>query len=149
MAFQSLRSMNGVIIWGHMFVRSFIHSFVSSCVRRSRNVRLCTTNKRLDLEAPIFAHLCTLTMYLCLPIFIQILNVPELQFKGQIFESNTMESAYVKSVVFVNTTETTRTDDTNRDDVEGCHDMSGGVRICQGVSEWPSFSKLYIQRFTK
>ena len=51
-----LRSMNGVILWGRMFVRPCVRTYV--CL--PRNVLLCTTIKPLDLEAPFFAlHLCT------------------------------------------------------------------------------------------
>ena len=111
---------------GRMFVRSFIGL--------SRNIRLCTTNKRLNLDGPTFAHLCTRTRYVRRLIFIQILNVLDLHFQGQRFESNTLASAWVKSMVFVVTTETTRTVYTNRDDVDGCQDMSRGVMLGQGVS---------------
>ena len=69
--------------------------YVCTSVHLSRNVRLCTANKRLDSEAPILAHSCTLTMYVCLPIFIQNLNVLDVYFQGQIFESSTLGSSYV------------------------------------------------------
>ena len=70
--------------------------FVRSSVCPSWNVRSCSPNKRLDLEAPIFANACTLTMYIRLQIFIRILNVLDLHFKGKRFESNTLASSYVK-----------------------------------------------------
>ena len=53
----------------------------------------CTVNKRQDLEEHIFAHICMLTKYLRSPIFIQILNVLDLHFQDQIFESNTLASS--------------------------------------------------------
>ena len=58
--------------------------------------------------------------------FHSIINVFDLKFKGQRFESNTLVSAYVKSV-FIGIT-----DDTNAHDVKGCQDsrsqdMSRGV----------------------
>ena len=53
----------------------------------------CTVNKRLDLVAPIFAHICNLTCYLCLPILIQIVNVIDLRFKGKKFELVTLGSS--------------------------------------------------------
>ena len=43
--------------------------------------------KRLDLEAPIFAVIFTLTWYLRLSFFIKILDVLDLNFQGQIFHS--------------------------------------------------------------
>ena len=53
----------------------------------------CTVNKRFDLEAPIFADICmfTKTVHL-LQIFVQIVNVLVLNFKGQSFESSTLKS---------------------------------------------------------
>ena len=83
-------------------------------------------NKWLDLEMPIFAYICILTRYLCLPIFIKFLNVNDLQFQGQRFELNTLSSAYVKSIVFVGTAQTTRR-------TIPITTMSKGVRLCQGV----------------
>ena len=74
-----------------------------------------------------FLLTCMLTRYLCLPIFIQILNVLDLQFLDQRFESNTLASANVKRVVFVGMAETTQVDDTTRGDVTGCQDMSRSV----------------------
>ena len=71
-------------------------TFVRTNVRPATKCTI-TYYERLNLEAPIFAHTCMLTMYLCLPIFIQIINVPDLQFQDQIFESNTLASAYGKS----------------------------------------------------
>ena len=58
-----------------------------------------TANKWLNLDAPIFAHVCMLTNSCHLAIFIKILNVLDLQFQGQIFQSNTLAYAYVKSSV--------------------------------------------------
>ena len=51
----------------------------------------------------------------------------DLQFQGQIFESKILENTYVKTVVFIDTAKTTRTDYTNRDDVKG---VSGYVKEC-------------------
>ena len=62
--------------------------FICSCVLPSRNVRLCTANKRMDLEVPIFAVICTrcmLTRYVRLQNFTQIFNVFDLHFQGQSF----------------------------------------------------------------
>ena len=56
---------------GSMFVCSFVRLCMRH-VRLSRNVLLCTTNKGLDLEVPVFAHIGILTMYIRLPIFILI-----------------------------------------------------------------------------
>ena len=50
---------------------------VRSSVCLSRNA-----NERLDLEALIFAHVCTWIRYVGTPIFIQIVNVLDLHFKG-------------------------------------------------------------------
>ena len=55
------------------------------CIRRRS---LDTADKRLDLEAPIFAYVCTLTGYIRLPIIIRILTVLDLHFQGKNFESN-------------------------------------------------------------
>ena len=56
------------------------------CVRPSRYV--CTVNKRLDLEAPICAHIVVFTSYVRLPIFIQILNVLYIHFYSQRLKSS-------------------------------------------------------------
>ena len=37
--------------------------------------------KLLDVEAPIFAYACMLTKYVGMPIFISIINVPDLNFQ--------------------------------------------------------------------
>ena len=111
-------------------------SFVRPYVRPSRNVRLCTANKRLDLDTPLFAYVCTLTRYCRLLIFIQIVNVFDFQFQSQRLESNALASSYVKSVVFVGTAETKRTDYTNRHNVKGCQEARRTIplaKICQGV----------------
>ena len=73
-------------------VCSLMHSFVRPSLRPSRNVRLYTANKLLDLEAPIYAIICMLTSYVRLPMFIQIVNVLDLHFQGDIFELNTLAS---------------------------------------------------------
>ena len=44
--------------------------------------RLCTANKRLNLEVPIFAHIRKLTRNVRLQIVIQIVNVLNLHFKA-------------------------------------------------------------------
>ena len=64
--------------------RQFVRSFVRSSVHPSRNVSLCNMNKRLDIEASVFAHTCTLTSYIRLPISFQILNFLSLQFQGHL-----------------------------------------------------------------
>ena len=43
-----------------------------------------------------------------------------LNVQSQLFQPNTLASAYMKSVVFIGTTESKRTDYTNHDDVKGC-----------------------------
>ena len=65
-----------------------------------------------------------LTMYHRLLIFIQTCNVLDLQFQGQRFDSNALASGDVNGVVSIGTADTARTDYTNRDDVNGCQDMS-------------------------
>ena len=55
-----------------------------------------TTNKRLNLDALNFAHICMWKRYVHMPMFIQMVNVLDLHFQGQILESNTCASAYVK-----------------------------------------------------
>ena len=64
-------------------------------VRPTRNVRLCTAKKRLNLEAPIFAYVWTLTRYVRVPIFIRIVDVLDFHFQGQRFELSTLENSYV------------------------------------------------------
>ena len=64
-------------------------------VRKSRNIWLCTTNKRLYLEAPILKHLCKLTRYIRQLTFIQMVNVLDLNFQDQRFKTNTLLSSYV------------------------------------------------------
>ena len=53
------------------------------------------TRARLDLEAQFPAYVCTLTSYLHLPIFLQIVNVLDRNFKGKTFESNTLAKSNV------------------------------------------------------
>ena len=74
-------------------VCSLVRSCVRSSVRPSRNVRLRTANKRLELSAPIFAQVCMLSRYVRSPIFIQIHNVLDFHFQGQRFEPNALASA--------------------------------------------------------
>ena len=64
-------------------------------VRTPRNVHLCSANKRLDLEAPIFESLSRLTRYVRNQIFFQIGNVLDLPFQARIFESSTMDRSHV------------------------------------------------------
>ena len=45
----------------------------------------------MDLKMTIFAHICTLTSYVRMPIFSQIVNVLELHFQGQRFEWKTFQ----------------------------------------------------------
>ena len=63
---------------------NYMHNvFVRPCVRACilhKKCYFCTTNKRLDPDAPICAPMCKLISYLRLPIFIQILNVLDLHF---------------------------------------------------------------------
>ena len=67
--------------------------YVSSSVHPSQNVRLCTGNKRLDLEGPICTYVCRFTGTVRLPIFIQIDNVVDHNSKGKEFESSTLGSS--------------------------------------------------------
>ena len=60
-----------------------------------RNVRLCTASKRLNLESPIFAHVCRLTSYVRLQTFVNIANFLDFYFQSQRFESTTFGSSYV------------------------------------------------------
>ena len=48
-----------------------IGQYICPSVCMLQNVRLCTTKKRLNLEAPILAPICMLTRYICQPTFIQ------------------------------------------------------------------------------
>ena len=72
-----------------------IRMFARPCVGLQQNVGLSTTNKRLDLDAPIFADIFSSTRYFRRPIFNRIINVLDLYFLGQRFESSTLESSYV------------------------------------------------------
>ena len=54
-----------------------------------------TTNKRIDLEAPVFPRIFALVRQVRASIFIQILNVLDLDFKGQTFESGTLDLSNV------------------------------------------------------
>ena len=58
---------------------------VRACIRLPRNVRFCTAIKQLELEAPNCAYM--VTMYVRQPIFMQIVNVFDLHFQGQRFDS--------------------------------------------------------------
>ena len=62
------------------------HTYVRTCVRLSRNARLCPAEKRSDLEAPSFAHLFMLTMFTCRSIFIEIFT--SLTFILEVKDSN-------------------------------------------------------------
>ena len=57
-----------------------------------KKIKDCTTNKRLDLEVSIFAHICMFTSTVRQPIFINIVNVFDLHFKGQRFKLSISES---------------------------------------------------------
>ena len=85
--------LNGVILAGSRDVHVFVHP--------SRNVRLCTTNKQLDLELLIFAYVCKLTIKNSMLIFIQIVNVLDLHFQGQRFEARILGSSYVITLQMV------------------------------------------------
>ena len=67
-------------------VRSVVRTFFAKCT-------MTTVNKRLDLEVPIFAHIWTLTWYVRLQIFIQIISVLDNHLQGQKFDSNTLANA--------------------------------------------------------
>ena len=78
-----------------MLARSMcLHAYVHPYLHPSWNI-LCSANKRLDLETPILANICTLIMYVRLPIFIRIINILDLHFKGQRFESSTLRRLHV------------------------------------------------------
>ena len=62
--------------------------YVYSSVRPSRNVRLCNANKWLDLEAPIFVHICMLIMFIRQSISSK-LSTSLTHFQCQRFESST------------------------------------------------------------
>ena len=66
-------------------VRTFVHSSVTKC----------TANKRLNLEAPIFAYTRKFKRQFRLSIFVQIVNVFGLHFQSKRFESNTFRSSDV------------------------------------------------------
>ena len=70
----------------HMHVDK-VRSPRAVCTRRRL---LGTANKRLDLQRPIFAHIFMLSWYVRRPNFVKIVNVLNLQFHGQRFESNTL-----------------------------------------------------------
>ena len=76
-------------------------------VRPPRNVRLCTANKRFDQEAPFYAYVCTLTRYVRLSIFVQIVDVLDLHFKGKKCESSTLGT--VIGYAIISQTATNRT----------------------------------------
>ena len=76
------------------FSRSFVCTPVHPCAYH-QNVRLFTANKRLHLEAQFCANICNLRRYLRPPIFILIVNVLDLHFQGQRFESSTFGSSNV------------------------------------------------------
>ena len=69
--------------------------FVSSFARATGNeTRLCTLNKWLNLDEPIFAHIYMLIIYLRLSNFIQFLDVLGIRFQDS---DGRQASAYVKS----------------------------------------------------
>ena len=53
------------------------------CWRPTQNGWLCTINKRMNQEAPIFVHTYTLKWYRRLPNFIEIIHVLHLKFQCQ------------------------------------------------------------------
>ena len=67
--------------------RMYACSLVRSCVGQSsnENVRLCTANKWLDLEAQLFCPHMHIARYVFLPILIQIVKSFDLNFHGQIW----------------------------------------------------------------
>ena len=76
---------------GRMFVRSYVHVCVLYEI-----CYFCAANKRLDLKSLIFfAYICTLTRYLRPKIFIESVNVLDLLFKNQRFQSSTLGSSNV------------------------------------------------------
>ena len=50
---------------------------------------------RMYLVEPNFAYVCTLIKYVCLPIFIRIVNDLDLHFKCKRFESSTLAISYM------------------------------------------------------
>ena len=101
-------------------------SCVLASVRPEPNIRLCSRNNRLDIEAPIFCSFCTqiicrLARYLCWQIFMRIVNILDLYFQGQIFKSITSESSYMIRLQTV--TDTTKTAIANK------YKVSYGLRL--------------------
>ena len=70
------QSGNGVILAGSKSVRPYVRTYVT------KSTNICTANKRLDIEAHIFAHLCQLKNYTPVPIFFQIVNIIDLHFRS-------------------------------------------------------------------
>ena len=81
--------LNGVMLAGSKCV------CVRTDVRPSRSIRFCTANKRPDLEAPVFTHVWILTGYVRTPIFVEIVNVLDLLYKGQIWKSSSLGNSKV------------------------------------------------------
>ena len=128
-----------------VYAGSFVLSFVRTYVSLPRHVWLCTANKRLDLEAPIFGHICMLTRYVCPPILISIVHIIDCHFKGQRFESNTLVSSYVKcALVFVGTM-----DYTNRQpSCQGVSPVSSQARWTIPIGKMTrGVSLAYLKRF--
>ena len=118
------RKMGGFLprYFGQMCMRAqcmFICSFVCASVHLPRHVHLNHSKNSESVEVNHnhskhlesydyvlrtnrltwkhqFLHPCMLTRYLHLQIFIQILDVLDLHFQDQRFESNTLASSYVK-----------------------------------------------------
>ena len=107
---------------------------VSVFVISSRNLRICTTIKRLNLKAPIFSHRCRLRRYLRLSTESStfLTFIFKVKCSNQIHwqVSSDVRAAW-NAVVFIDTT-----DDTNRHYVNGWQDSRRAiafVQICQGV----------------
>ena len=91
----------------------------------SQNVR-CTANKPLDLEASKnLAHICTSIRYFHQSTFIQMVNVFDLHFQGQRFESSTFERSYV--IISETVTDWTQIAIANKEKVE--YGLSIGIFI--------------------
>ena len=63
-----------------------IYTSIRPSVGPPQHVQLCTADKQLNLEAPMFAHIIITSYFHLRPIFIQILNVLDVYFQRQRFE---------------------------------------------------------------
>ena len=68
---------------------------IRSSVRPSQNVWSCTPKKRLDIDAPIYANLFKMAVFVRQQIFIEIVNVFDLNFRDQKFESRAFRSSHM------------------------------------------------------